>query len=354
MAAIAAAVGVLAVPAAASAATKTVDMGTPISSQKAFQKDFADVNDFFPHGTTIHVGDSIKFVPTGFHSVDIPRKGGSALALILPTGQTIAGVNDAANAAFWFNGQSNVSFNPRLGPPGLFGKKVTYTGAKRVESGLPLAQRPKPFSVKFLRTGSYTYYCDVHAGMKGTIKVVSKNGKVPTARQDKAALNTQIASTLKTAKRLQHSVVQGNNVSVGASGAGGVESYAFYPANKTVTAGTTVSFRMSSKSFEDHTATTGPGDPENQPTSYLGVIAASFQGAAFDPRGVYPSEAPGSIGALTPTFHGNGFWNSGVMDTSSATAALPKSNAVTFSAPGTYTFYCMIHPFMKGTVTVTP
>ena len=84
------------------------------------------------------------------------------------------------------------------------------------------------------------------------------------------------------------------------------------------------------------------------------MIAASFQGAAFDPRGVYPSEAPGSIGALTPTFHGNGFWNSGVMDTSSATAALPKSNAVTFSAPGTYTFYCMIHPFMKGTVTVTP
>ena len=189
MAAIAAAVGVLAVPAAASAATKTVDMGTPISSQKAFQKDFADVNDFFPHGTTIHVGDSIKFVPTGFHSVDIPRKGGSALALILPTGQTIAGVNDAANAAFWFNGQSNVSFNPRLGPPGLFGKKVTYTGAKRVESGLPLAQKPKPFSVKFLQTGSYTYYCDIHAGMKGTIKVVSKNGKVPIARQDKAALN---------------------------------------------------------------------------------------------------------------------------------------------------------------------
>ena len=72
MAAIAAAVGVLAVPAAASAATKTVDMGTPISSQKAFQKDFADVNDFFPHGTTIHVGDSIKFVPTGFHTRRLP------------------------------------------------------------------------------------------------------------------------------------------------------------------------------------------------------------------------------------------------------------------------------------------
>ncbi len=89
---------------------------------------------------------------------------------------------------------------------------MTYTGAKRVESGLPLADKPKPFTVKFLKTGTYTYYCDIHAGMKGTIKVVSKNGKVPSAREDKAALNTQIASTLKTAKRLAHTVVQGNNV----------------------------------------------------------------------------------------------------------------------------------------------
>jgi plastocyanin len=41
-----------------------------------------------------------------------------------------------------------------------------------------------------------------------------------------------------------------------------------------------------------------------------------------------------------------------VLDTSSATP-LPSSNAVTFTAPGTYQFYCLIHPFMHGTVTVT-
>jgi plastocyanin len=350
----AAAVAVLAVPASATAATKTVDMGTPVAQQKTFQKAFADVNDFFPHGTTIHVGDSIKFVPTGFHTVDFPRPGGNALALILPTGQAIAGLNDAANAAFWFNGQQQVGFNPRLGPPGLFGKKTTFTGAKRVDSGLPLAQKPKSFTVKFLKTGTFTYYCDVHSGMKGTIKVVSKSGKVPTAREDKATLKTQIASTLKTAKRLAHTVVQGNNVSVGASAAGGVEYFGFFPANKTVKAGTTVTFSMSSKSFEVHTATTGPGNPETEPTSYLGQIEAGLEGPGLDARAIYPSEAPGSIAALTPTFHGNGFWNSGVLDASSATAALPKSNLVTFSTPGTYQFYCMVHPFMHATVTVTP
>ena len=351
MAAIAAAVGVLAVPATASAATKTVDMGLPTAQQKTFQKAFSDVNDFFPHGTTIHVGDSIKFVPTGFHTVDIPRKGGSALGLILPTGQLVAGANDAAGAPFWFNGQSNVSFNPAL-VKSSFGKKARYTGAKRIQSGLPLAQHPKPFTVKFTKTGSYTYYCDIHPGMKGTIKVVSTKNSVPSAKSDKRDLNTQIASDLRAAKKLARTVTPPNTVSVGASSPRGVEYYGFFPATLRIKAGTTVNFRMSSKSFEDHTATTGPGDPENQPTSYLGVIAASFQGAAFDPRGVFPSEAPGSIGALTPTLHGNGFWNSGVMDHSSTTPALAASNAVTFSAPGTYQFYCMIHPFMHGTVVV--
>jgi plastocyanin len=328
-------------------------MGLPTSQQKAFGKVSADVNDFFPHGTTIHVGDSVKFVPTGFHNVDIPRKGGSAAALLLPTGQAVAGSLDAAGAPFWFNGQQNVGFNPALGPPGLFGKKATYTGAKRIQSGLPFANKPKSFSIKFTKTGTYTYYCDLHPGMKGTVKVVSKKSSVPSAKEDKRDLNTQIGSTLKTAKKLTKTVTPANTVSIGASGSGGVESFAFYPANLNVKTGTTVNFRMSSKSFEVHTATAGPGDPENQPTSYLGVIAASLQGNVFDPRAVYPSDPPGTIAALTPTFHGNGFWNSGGLDHSSTTPQLPASNSVTFAAPGTYTFYCMIHPFMKGTVTVT-
>jgi plastocyanin len=39
------------------------------------------------------------------------------------------------------------------------------------------------------------------------------------------------------------------------------------------------------------------------------------------------------------------------MDTSNA-SPLPASGAVTFGAPGSYDFYCLIHPFMKATVTV--
>ena len=148
-AAFVAAVVVLAIPAGASAATKVVDMGLPTAQQKAFQKQSADVNDFFPHGTTIHVGDSIRFVPTGFHTVDLPARGGKPHGVVVPAGTT-SGVVDAAGAAFWFNGQPMLGFNPAL-VRGSFGKKLAYTGAKRVESGVPLSQHPKPFTVRFTK-----------------------------------------------------------------------------------------------------------------------------------------------------------------------------------------------------------
>jgi plastocyanin len=352
MAATAAVVGVLAVPAAAGAATKTVNMGLPTSAQKQFQKTGADVNDFFPHGTTIHVGDSIKFNPTGFHSVDIPNKGAKPLGLISPAGIT-GPVADAAGAQFWFVGQPLLGFTPALGPPGLFGKKATYTGAKRIESGLPLSEKPKSFTVKFTKSGTFTYYCNVHSGMKGTIKVVSKSHSVPSAKADSKALKTQVSSALSTAKALTKTKVAPGNVSIGASGPHGVESYAMYPATQTVAVGTTVKFSMSAKSFEDHTGTFGPGNPETEPTSYLGDLAKHF---AEDPtipsQGAYPSDPPpAGPAALTPTLHGNGFWNTGVLDNDKATP-LPPSNAVTFAAPGTYNFYCLIHPFMHGTVVV--
>ena len=70
---------------------------------------------------------------------------------------------------------------------------------------------------------------------------------------------------------------------------------------------------------------------------------------AFDPRGTYPSETPGTTAGLTPGLHGNGFWNSGVLDAAKSTP-LPSQGQVTLAQAGTYAFYCVIHPFMKGTV----
>jgi plastocyanin len=347
------AVGVLlALPGLAEAKTKTVTAGPPAGKvTNQIHRAFSDVNDFFPHRTTVNVGDKVKFVAMGFHNVDIPARGGDPLTLASPSGEKVSGVNDAGGNPFWFNGQDQLGFTPALGQM-AWGKKVSYNGSARRQSGLPLADKVKPYTVTFKRKGTVRYFCDIHAGMSGVISVKAKGSKVPSKKADARAVKRQLASSAKVVKELPDRKPPAGVVDVGVAGPDGEEFLGFAPSAMTVPTGTTLRFRMSPGSFEVHTATAGPGNPENEPNSYLGQIAASFQGSpVFDPRGVYPSEQPPTTGTLTPLLHGNGFWNTGVMDTSSATP-LPESNSVTFGAPGKYDFYCLIHPFMKATVTV--
>jgi plastocyanin len=339
----------LAVPASAGAATRSVDMGTPPtgSATKSLGKLGADVNAFFPSTTTIHVGDSVRFLPVGFHNLDLPKKGAKPTALIAPAG-TISGLNDPAGAPYWFNGQPNLQFNlPALAPTG-FGKKFTYNGTKGVQSGLPVIPKPKAVTVKFTKAGTYTYYCDVHPGMKAKVRVRSASRSIPSAKAHAKLIKDQAARALATAKKLPSTKPPANTVDVGVAGKGGVEFFAMVPAQTTVPVGATLTFRMSPGTRDLHTASFGPGNIED-PNSFIGKIAKSFEGTTVDQQAVYPTDP--TLTTLTPTLHGNGFWNSGVMDGSGATA-LPAFNTVRFGAPGTYTFYCLIHPFMKGTVTV--
>ena len=85
---------------------------------------------------------------------------------------------DAAGAAFWFNGQPALGINPLL-LKSNFGKTLKYTGAKAVNSGLPLANRPKPFKVRFPRAGKFTYFCSVHPGMKAKVRVKKSGVAIP-------------------------------------------------------------------------------------------------------------------------------------------------------------------------------
>jgi plastocyanin len=356
----AAAVGLsLAVPAAAHATTKTVYMGAPPKDAKKFNAVGADTMDFFPGNVTIAAGDSVRFVVVGFHNVDLPPKGGKLVAQLVQTAP-IVGALDAAGNPFWFSdkGLPNFAFAPAIqNQANGLGKSLVYTGANRVISHIPLnTAHPfapfKPMVVKFPKAGKYTYYDDLHPGQQGTVTVLKKGARAPTAAQDAKAFAKQVASELKAAKKLRAATAPANTMYVGYAGDHGkVEYIDFLPNTLTVKTGTTVKFELSPGSFETHTATTGPGDYLTDPTSYIGAIADSFNLPQFDSRGVYPSELLGTIGQLTPTLHGNGFWNSGALDQQAST--LPPSSAqVTFAAPGVYHFACLIHPVMRGTVIV--
>ena len=184
----------LAAPGVASAATKTVQAGPPGSQTAQFQDAFGDANNFFRKTTTIHKGDSVKWKINGFHNVLFPKAGVEVPALIIPVSSLVTGVLDAANKPFWFNGQPNLSINPLVAAP-KGGK--TYKPGKLFNSGLPPEEGPPaPYQLKFKKTGSFSYFCAVHPGMSGTIKVVKKSKAIPSGKEDKKARNTEIARKL--------------------------------------------------------------------------------------------------------------------------------------------------------------
>jgi plastocyanin len=347
---------VLAVPAAASAATKTVYAGGPPRWSNAVGNKYGvTINDFLLRNVTIHVGDSIKFsnLAGGFHNVEL----GGNTAAIIPELGTVSGVNDAAGNPFWFSlaHVSNVGFNPALISAT---SSHTFNGHGRVASAVPAAPNsPDTFTVRFTKTGRFNFHCDIHHGMGGTVKVLTRRAHIPSARDDAKALAKQEAADLAAAKRAAKPHVPTNTVLVGSASSNGVEALSFFPHTLDVAVGTTVKFTMTRGAREFHTASTVQvpftGSGQNIANAYLDPIV-NTPPPLFDPRLVYPSDSPlAGVASLTATSHGNGFWNSGGLDENSSTPTVPASNSVKFNAPGTYNFVCLIHyPFMHGTVVV--
>jgi plastocyanin len=343
-------VAVLALPAVAGARTKTVYAGGPSAFATKLQTKYGGgANAFLLNKITIAAGDTVAWngqsLANGFHTVDIPAKGGSDQPLILPTGTTVSGVNDANSNPFWFNGQPNLGFNPALSAAS---GGNTYDGTARVDSGLPHGP-PADFKVTFTKPGTYKYFCNVHYGMVGEVVVRPAGKPVPSAKRDARALKAQEKRFLAEAKGLQHTNPGKATVSIGASRGDGLEVFKDFPATLKVKAGTVVTFLMSKKTRETHTATFGDTSPGGFVTQ-LGNTA--FTSNPLDPRGIYPSDVPMPI-SVTSTSHGytDGFSNSGALDRDSGTP-LPSSATFKFSEPGTFHYICLIHPFMHGTVIV--
>ena len=137
----------------------------------------------------------------------------------------------------------------------------------------------------------------------------------------------------------------GNNVVAG-NDAGNVAWFRFFPATRTIKAGQSVHFSISSKS-EIHTMTFGP-----QPSSDLVLVTPQPPGPPrlqFNALMFLPSDPV--LPPYTGTNHGDGFFNTGIMD-SNPQSPPPSSVDVTFPTAGSYLYECTIHPGMQATINV--
>src|SRR5918994_324632 len=310
---------------AASAKTKTVIAGgpPPKASQAGKLKFPAalDLNGFFRKTITIRAGDSVKWVFSTrvVHTVTFLAKGDSRPPLERPdAANPYTGFNDSQGMPFWFNGQPSIEIPPEHAFPqgGSSADGRTYRN-----SGLS-APAFTPYTLKF-----------------------PKKARVPSARADRKARIAEFAKALKAADRLGKLKPKGNDVVAGNDNAT-VAWFRFFPATRTIKAGESVRFSITSRS-EIHTMSFGP-----QATSDFVMVQPQPSGPPrlqFSPLVIMPSDNP--LPPYTGTNHGNGFFNTGVIDVNPASPN-PSSVSVAFTNPGSYLFECTIHPGMQGTIKV--
>ena len=341
----------VAITPAAEAATKNVSAGPP--GKVAGLPEGADFNAFFPAKVKVAQGDSVSFALNGFHTVTFGKK----LPGLFTVDGKVAGAKDAAGADFWFNGADRAVLNNAAAGPAGDG---VVDGKAMENSGLPEGEGPpKPYKLRFKKTGTYNYVCLVHPDMKGQVTVVKKGRRTPSKQSDKARVAKQVARLLKTAKKLAaFDGPGGNNVRAG-NDTKEVSLFRFFPEDVSVKVGETVKWTQTSGRNEIHTITFGPQD-------YLKTIGESFVAPdpasppggpptlVVNPLVVYASEPPtAGVPSYDGTNHGNGFLNSGILDDDSA-SPFGKQFEVRFTKAGTWGYLCIVHgPDMSGKVTVT-
>ncbi len=289
--------------------------------------------DYFPRAITINAGDTITWTK----------------ATLLPhTVHFLSGTKPPEEVVPQKDGK--LLFNPAIvNPQG--GK--TYDGKGMAASGFLPFEKGLTYSLTFTKPGTYTYVCAIHHGMAGTVTVLASGAKVPTAQSEyDAAGAKQLAQELEQGQRLLASqklsatkTAKGTVYVSSLAGSAGayVSSMRFAPEPITIKAGDTVRWDMKDP-FEIHAVTfSAPNEPpafiipEQQPQGPPKVY--------FNPKVMAP--AGGGV------MKGLGYYNSGVLVPPPAPGG-PHSYSVTFTKPGTYTYWCVVHvPVgMRGTVVV--
>jgi plastocyanin len=284
---------------------------------------------FAPSLITIHAGDTVTWsMASVFEHTVTFLSGARPPAPVVPE----------EGGKFRFN---PMTFNPQGGP--------AYGGKGVASSGF--LQAKGTYSLTFTKPGKYAYVCLLHPGMIGTVVVLAPGKKLPAtqAELDRAGA-VQVKSALARGgpllTNMRPSVIKAAKSAtyvspmVGSRGAASV--LRFLPESLTVKTGDTVRWEMRDP-MELHTITFSGSE---QPPDFIQPPQMQPQGPPkiyFNPKGVV------RLGGFTHA--GDGYYNSGFM---AMDVPGPKTYSLTFTRPGTYTYWCVVHvpQGMKGVINV--
>jgi plastocyanin len=345
-------------------------------------------NDFFPRTATIATGGTLAFANEGFHT-----------ATLLPTSWSEAADNDVNGAASADTDDTEINPNgttkalenigPLLPVPadgcGTTDKPCTFDGTSIVSMGAPLAGPPTPFVVTVTAPpGTYVFHCRIHPRMAGTLNVVAAGaaGTTTQATADAAAATQatdDVAAGMKaetaasTAKSVKHS--NGSTTWTLIAGtsdpAGHVAVLDMLPRKLTIRPGDSVVWRPLDRQ-EPHTVTfpsdqnteaipmcEGPGGKDTPavptvvpPTSPLDFSCDGRPADEFEftgGNGVTTITSPTTVsdsGILAYRTEATGF------DMPASTMLSSWRVSFAGAKKGTYTYVCMIHDGMQGTIVV--
>lgn len=271
-------------------------------------------NGFFPRELTIHTGDTVTWQFAGFHNVSF--------------------LSGAATPLFAVKEGNNYYANPQaFAPAGA----STYDGTGFAGSGVPPSEKPFSYSLTFTKAGRYEYACTLHPGMTAVINVtdapVTETPDAALAR-GKAEQSASLAAGTKAYQSLDPQST-GNHVLVPLIGdkEGHFSLLRFTHGPLVIAVGATVTWTIEDP-FEVHTVTFAGG--RKLPEFF--VAQAQAEG---------PPKLLINPVALTPTssttYDGTGWVNSGLLGGPGAPGNPPSSFSLTFTKPGRYVYWCLVH-----------
>ena len=271
-------------------------------------------NGFFPQALTIHTGDTVTWQFAGFHNVSF--------------------LSGAAAPAFAVKDGNDYVANPQVFLP-VGGS--TYDGTGFLGSGVPPSEKPFSYALTFTKAGHYEYACTLHPGMTGVVNVTD-GGITETPEAALARGKTEQAASLAAGTKAFQGLdpqSAGTHVIVPLIGdkQARFSLLRFTRDPLVVATGTTVTWTIEDP-FEVHTVT--------------------FAGDRKLPEFFTPQPQPGGAPkllidsvALTPTqttsYDGTGWVNSGLLGAPGAPGNPPSSFSLTFTKPGRYVYWCLVH-----------